>query len=255
MFDEFVTSPRVSTRFVMQLFGEHQKVSSKEDLMRETIRRDAFFQGRLQKQDDDMSTFDINEFLCEDIEATVNNDIRRVYMSFLTKVSNLTKNSDNGNRFAAKTMYRIIAKAISLADGPVDRGSPAVDQAHRDASSYFGFVAKKAFLQYVEDVEILEKARLSKSKGNSSTNFQLSERYKDLQAAFAVPSPIFSVEEAKFLGLDISVPLISSEETLHQSQVRKWIGCMALVNLIWKQMQKLAICSPRSKFSRTRSSK
>ena len=199
-----VTSPRLSGRLLSNLYGEQVRVSSKEDLSREFLRRETAIKHRLNngnKRSDnaEMAAFDVSDFLDSHHANLSNDDIRRIYKSYLVKIGGISSN-DPGQH-SAKTLFRIISKALKVVtDSDNSKRSTVLEQARKDANSYFGFIPGSIFAELVADVEQLSLAKAAKEAivAADRTISQFSEFGQDI--TLIAPAVVYSEREQWFIN-------------------------------------------------------
>jgi len=193
-----VTFPRLSTRLLLNLYGEVQKISSIEDLEKESLRRNKSI-AKTANNSSDVSEFHLNDFLIDSTDYASSSRIRSSYMNFISLVNSLSSNNvGEGNQHSAKTMYRIISRTfVSGTLGHcLQRDSSLLNNAHKDANSYFGFIPRNTFNQIVDEVEILEESKAKKVQSlNNCISNAAGEFVEDIE--FVVPHPTYTEKESQ----------------------------------------------------------
>jgi hypothetical protein len=221
---QLITSPRLSGRLLSNLYGEQVRVSSKEDLNRECLRRETAIRHRLNgsKRTDnaEMAAFDINDFLDSQHANLSDDDIRRIYKSYLVKIGSISSN-DPGQH-SAKTLFRIISKALKVInDSGNSNRSAVLEHARKDANSYFGFIPGSIFSELVSDVEQLSIAKAAKEVVNAADNAisqlsELSEFGQDI--TLITPAVIYSERERLFINESAHEFLTANRDESHRHE-------------------------------------
>ena len=194
---ELVCAPRLSGRLLSHLYGEQVRVSTKEDLSRELIRREASLRkGSDRSSNVEMSSFAVDMFLDAKASSQSNDEVQKLYRQFLGKVTKITQNDPD--QHSARTLYRIISKAIAKDRAQnVPISSLAFEQSRKDASSFFGFIPQNIFSDIVRDVEQLESYRLAKESTSKGISDSISFEY-GASFQFRTPEVVYTEREIRF---------------------------------------------------------
>ena len=196
-----VAAPRLSGRLLSNLYGEQVRVNSKEDLSREFLRRETVIKNRsngTKKIDNaEMAAFDVNEFLDSYHPNLSNDDICRIYKSYLVKIGGISSNDPR--QHSAKTLFRIISKSLKLVYENETARSSLLEQARKDANSYFGFIPGSIFAELVADVEQLTIAKAAKEAITITDTAILQSEEFGQKMNFLAPAVIYSEREQLFI--------------------------------------------------------